>query len=164
MTLTAEYDFGHKRFSQSATKLDGGRCIARLGLRILAVALLLTGAGLWILPGSSWQSEVLLFKLILSVTAALGGLGLWQMGMTPSPPVVELDLERSEVRLVRECGPAARRLIEACRFEDLGGAEQNGRQITFWTTDGRLLAEITLSNATAHATLISALRNADKLA
>ncbi len=164
MTLTAELDFGRKPSIERANKWDGGRFIVRLALRILAAALVLSGLCLWILPGSSWDNEVLLFKLVLSVTVLLSGAGLWQMGTTPVSPVVELDIEGGELRLVRDCGRTRRTLIEGCRFGDLGDVELNGWQFTFWAKDARMLAEITLSNATAHETLITALRRAGKLA
>ncbi len=163
MTLTAEYDLGRKPSIERANKLDGCRFIVRFALRILAAAVVLSGLCLWILPGSSWNNEVLLFKLTLSVMAFLGGVGLWQLGMDPVPPVVELDIEGGVMRLVRESGPVRRTLIEQCAFDDLGGAEHNGRQITFWAKDARMLAEITLSNANAHATVIAALGRAGKL-
>lgn len=164
MTLTAEQDVGRKPLCETANKRDGSRFIIRLALRVLAAALVLSGLCLWVLPGSNRESEVLLFKLVLSMTAFFGGVGLWQTGMAPAPPVVELDIKGGELRLVRECGPVRRRLIEQCRFDDLGGAEQNGRQITLWAKDARMLAEITLGNAAAHAILIRALRRAGKLA
>lgn len=146
------------------SKVDGGRMLLRAGARMGAVVCVLVAAMVWVAPGASWESDVMLFKLLLFVVSLMASLGLWQAGMQPVPPTVEVDVANREVRLIRSCAPVQKRVIERCTFSNLEAVDLEGRCITFWAKGGRLLAQITLSNATAHASLLAALRGAGKLA
>jgi hypothetical protein len=71
--------------------LDGGRLIVRGGQSLLGAALILAAAGLWVMPGSEFSGDVMLMKLVLSLTAAFIGIMLTQQAKIPATPEVEID-------------------------------------------------------------------------
>ena len=163
MTITADYAFAPAAATGIPYKLDGGRLVLRTFARIGAVACALVAVLIWLAPGATWESDAMLFKLLLFVVALMAAVGLWQVSLAPLPPTVEVDVVNREVRLIRAGAPTADRVIERCAFDDLHAVELQGRHITFWARGQRLLAEITLSNASAHAALLGALRAVGKL-
>lgn len=163
MTFTAEQTFVPLPVVGAVHKLDGSRLVLRIALRIAAVATGLVAIFVWLAPGAGWESDMVLFKLMVSICASLAALWFWQGSLPPLPPTVEVDVAAAELRLVRVDAVEENRIIERCAFQDLHLVELAGRHITFWGKGNRLLAEITLSNATAHASLLGALRTSGKL-
>lgn len=164
MTLTADHAFESGAAIGIPYKLDGNRTMLRLLARAAAMTAAFVAVFVWLAPGATWEAEVMLFKLGASIFAAFTSVALWQASLPPLPPSVEIDTANTELRLVRTDGYRPREVVERCQFDDLQMVELHGRHIAFWAPGGRLLAEITLSNATAHATLLAALRQAGKLA
>lgn len=143
--------------------LDGSRLMLRLLLRLCAVSFALVAVLVWLAPGATWESDIMLFKLALSLGAVVCTVGFWQASLPPVPPTVEVDIAGLEVRVVREVSGQAPRIIERCAFGDLEAVDLNGRHIVLWSRGGRLLADITLSNVQTHARLLAALRSLGKL-
>lgn len=164
MTSTADQNFPVKSALGIVHMLDGGRLMMRLAMRVGAVTFALVVALIWIAPGATWDTDVLLFKLALSVMSGFVAAGMWQRSLPPVQPTVEVDIANMEVRVMRSDGGAQPRLIESCNFCDLEAVDLQGRHIILWAKGKRLLADITLSNATAHASLLAALRHEGKLA
>jgi len=171
MTLTADHAFESGAAIGIPYKLDGNRSVLRLLARVAAMTAAFVAVFVWLAPGATWEADVatweadvMLFKLGVSIFAGYSAMALWQASLPPLPPSVEIDTANSELRLVRADSYGPRDVVERCRFDDLQMVELRGRHIAFWAPGGRLLAEITLSNATAHATLLAALRQAGKLA
>jgi len=163
MTVITDYAFERMPVTGVVHVLDASRMLLRMALRFATLCSVLVAVFIWLAPGATWESEVMLFKLALSVASGLVAVACWQAAAPPLPPTVEVDVAAGEVRLVREGAPAATRLVKRCAFADLQVVELKGRNIAFWEKGGHLLAEITLSNATAHVVLLRALRTAGKL-
>jgi len=164
MTAVADYFSESAPLSGAVRSLGGGRLMLRLVLRIGACAFSLVALLIWVTPSAGTGGNIMLFKLLVSSLSVLVSMACWQAALPPLPPVVEIDVAGSELRLIREGAPASQRIIERCSFAELEDVELNGRSFTFWAKGGRLLAEISLSNATAHATLLHKLRVAGKIA
>lgn len=164
MTTTADHSFNDKPAFGIVHMLDGTRLALRLAMRIGAVAFALVVLLIWFAPGAIWDNEVLLFKLALSVMSGFICADLWKRSLPPVKPTVEVDIANMEVRVMRKQGNGPARMIERCTFADLHAVDLEGRHIILWSKGKRLLADITLSNATAHAALLAALRRAGKLA
>lgn len=143
---------------------DGGRMLVRAAQRLTGVALVIAALGLWLAPGASWENDVMLFKLILSLTAGLAGLGLMQSSATPNTPEIEIDTIRREVRLVRLVKDGKNIVLHRCAFSELARAEQDGVHVRLWDKTNALLAEVSLTDRTAMISLMSGLRAAGKLA
>ncbi len=163
MTHTADFAFQPSTTVGIAHRLNGNRLVLRLVQRMGAATMALVALMVWVAPGAGWESDMVLFKLLVSLIAGFSGIGFWQASLPPLPPVVEIDVAATELRLIREGAPADLRVLERCAFRDLHLVELTGRHFTFWAEGNKLLADVTLSNAVAHASLLSALRAAGKL-
>jgi hypothetical protein len=158
MTIVAEQSFTPLPAVGAAHTLNGNRLVMRIALRMGAVSMALVALFVWLAPGAGWENDMVLFKLMVSLSAGFVGIVFWQNSLPPLPPTIEVDVAASELRLIREGVASDARVLERCAFNDLHLVELAGRHITFWGKGNRLLAEITLSNANAHATLLAALR------
>lgn len=163
MTHTADQRFEPTTAISIAHTLNGSRLVMRIAQRMGAATMALVALLVWLAPGAGWESDVMLFKLLLSIMSGLLAVGLWQVSLPPLPPTVIVDVAASELRLIREGAPAESRVLERCAFGDLHFVEMSGPHFTFWGQGNRLLADITLSNAAVHASLLGALRSAGKL-
>ncbi len=168
MTVTATADFMNADVPAPTTEpvrvVGGNRMLVRIAQRLVGVALIIAALGLWMAPGASWESDVMLFKLILSVTAGLAGVGLIQSSATPHAPDIEIDTIRREVRLVRIAKDGSRDVLQRCAFADLGRVEREGIHVRLWDSNNAFLAETSLSHRNALNSLVSGLRDAGKLA
>ena len=163
MTITSENALSQSAMIGVPYMLDGSRMLMRMLSRGAAMTAAFMAVLVWLAPGASWESDVMLFKLGLSIAAIFASVAFWQGSLPPLPPSVEIDAENAELRLVRQDQHRDKCVIERCSFAGLQTVELNGRRIAFWAPGGRLLAEITLSNAYAHAQLLAALRAEGKL-
>ncbi|OAN94511.1 hypothetical protein A8B74_02490 [Sulfitobacter geojensis] len=142
----------------------GGRMIVRGAQRLLGVSMTLAALGLWLAPGASWESDVMLFKLILSLTAVIAGLGLMGASTAPRAPEIQIDTIRREVRLVRRQRGGADQVLQSCGFAKLSRAEQDGNSVFLWDQAGLFLAEVSLTDRKALSSLVAGLRDVGKLA
>lgn len=164
MTATAEFMNATNSALAPVRIAGGGRMVVRAAQRLTGVALIIAALGLWLAPGASWENDVMLFKLILSLTAGLAGLGLMQSSAKPNTPEIEIDIIRREVRLVRLVKDGKNIVLQRCAFTDLARAERDGVHVRLWDAKNALLAEVSLTERTAMTSLMSGLRAAGKLA
>ncbi len=163
MTATADFMDAPAPASEPVRMADGGRMIVRGVQRLVGVSLTIAALGLWLAPGSSWENDIMLFKLILSITAVIAGLGLVSSSSTPRAPEVEIDTIRREVRLVRRLRGAAPVILKSCAFDKLAKAEHKGTNVRLWDEAGVFLAEVNLTDRAALSSLVSGLRDVAKL-
>ena len=159
MTATSDFTGGEGDMNGSGRVDAVRRALVRLALRVGGSILLVVALGLWFAPGASWANEVILFKLILSVGCGMFGLGMLQSSMGPRDPMVEIDTNRAEIRVLGDA-----RKSEIVRFSDLSHAELAGSSVSFWAKGGRLLAVANMNNRRALANVVGALKDAGKLA
>lgn len=164
MTSSAEITVPEAALHEPVRMSDGRWMVIRAAQRLFGVGLTLAAIGIWIGPGASWESDLMLFKLILSLTALIAGIGLMQSSAGPAKPQVEIDTIRREVRLVRPVAGGTAQVLQRCAFGDLAGAELKGNHVRLFGTDRSLLAEVTLTSRTVLKSLVSGLRDAGKLA
>ncbi len=143
---------------------DGGRMIVRGAQRLIGVSLLIAALGVWIAPGATWDADIMLFKLILSVVGVIAGMGLISASGTPRAPEVHIDTIRREVRLVRRLRGSEPLVLQSCAFADLAHAEQDGSNVSLWDKGGIFLAEVSLTDRTALSSLVAGLQDEGKLA
>jgi hypothetical protein len=169
MTMTADFtDTSRKATVSSVAAMplriaDTGHMIIRGAQRVAGAALVIAALGLWLVPGSSMESDVVLLKLILTLTAALAGLGLMQASVVQSEMQVEVDTIRREVRMVRRQRNATGTVVQTAPFSELGGAEIDGAMIRIWDQSGLLLAEVAPLERKAFSSLVAGLRDEGKL-
>ena len=163
MMSTAEFMNIKAATAEPVRMADGGRMIMRGTQRLFGVSLALAAVGLWLAPGASWENDVMLFKLILSVMAVLAGFGLLQASIKPKSVEVEIDTIRREVRLTRPASDGSSALLERCAFADLARAERDDNRIRLWGPSNKLLAEVTMTDRAVLCSLVVGLRDAGKL-
>ena len=164
MTVTADFMSARRTASELVFKTDGSRMLLRGLQRLVGFSLALTAAALWIVPGSNWDHDVLLFKLILSITSIIAGLVLMQSSARPVPPEIEIDTIRREVRLVRRSKTTSDTLVSRSTFAELGKVEVEGACVRLWDAKMTLLAEITLHDRDVRRSLLGGLRDEGVLA
>lgn len=169
MTATADFmppnaGTATNNYSEPARMADGGRMMIRGAQRLTGVSLMLAALGIWMAPGATWDADIMLFKLILSVVAAIAGLGLLNASSTPRAPEVQIDTIRREVRLVRRLHGSEPLVLQSCSFADLAHAEHEGSNVSLWDQSGIFLAEVSLTDRTALTSLVSGLRDEGKIA
>lgn len=164
MSATAEVLDASHVTAEPARMVSGMRMVVRGSQRLFGVALTLAAVGLWLAPGSSWETDIMLFKLILSLTAVLAGLGLISASSAPPLPEVEIDPIRREVRLVRRQRGRAPITLQRCSFAKLAKVEHQGNCVRLWDQRGYFIAETNLSDRQALSSLLAGLRDAGKLA
>lgn len=162
MTATADFTIPEGVAHEPVRMTNGARMLVRGGQRLLGAALAMAAVGLWVAPGSSWESDVMLFKLILSFTGLLAAFGLMNASARPRAPEIEIDTIRREVRLVRR-EKQERVVLQSSSFGELAHAEFDGANVQLWGADGDFLAEVALSDRKALASLLAGLRDAGKL-
>ena len=148
--------------TQPAHMLDGSRLLTRGAQRLVGVAMIAAAIGLWVMPGSSFDSDLLLFKLLLSIVAGLVAIGLLQSAAPKATPYVEIDTVRREVRLMRNTRSEAAELVQRCPFEDLSKVEREGVHLRMWDAEGVFLAEVAMTEYDVFERLSSALRDSGK--
>tara|TARA_R110002049_G_scaffold10127_2_gene50291 strand:- start:86950 stop:87444 length:495 start_codon:yes stop_codon:yes gene_type:complete len=164
MTATADFMPPDPSIADAARIGDGSRLLVRAVQRLAGASLTLAAVGLWLMPSAAGEEGVLLFKLILSVTAVLAGLCLLQASAAPRAPQVEIDTIRREVRLVRDGHEGQRAVLGRCRFGDLSRVEHRGAHLRLWDENDNFLVEVTLTDRSTMNSLVAGLQDAGKLA
>lgn len=161
--MTAVTDISeYTPIAEAPRMVSGQRWLTRSGQKIAGTALMLAAAGMWVLPGASWDADVALIKLGLTVGVGLAGLTAWMAGRSVPLVEIEIDTVRREVRLVR--GKAkSRTLVSRTRIGDLGQAEVCGTMVRLWDGNGSLLAEVAMSDPAVRRSLTTVLRDEGKL-
>lgn len=163
MTATADFMKDGATTLEPASMVDGGRMLMRSAQRVIGASLFLAAFVLWLAPGTA-QQDVMLFRLLLSVAAAVAGLGMMLASGKPEAPAVEIDTIRRTVSLVRPDRNGQKQVLTRCAFADLGHAEINGHVVRLWDGDGVLLAVVTLTNQVLLKSLVNGLRDVGKIA
>lgn len=163
MTTAAHLPEAEMTAAQPVRMLDGSRVMLRGVQRLFGVAFLAVAFGLWLMPGSSFESDLLLLKLLLSIVAGFVGIGFLQSGAPKMSPHVEIDTIRREVRLVRASQTATTEVLERCAFDNLAHVEIEGPHVRLWDASGAFMAEVTLTDQKVFARLTAGLRDSGKL-
>lgn len=161
--MTAVTDFtAPTPLADAPRMIHGGRWLARIGQRMGGAALVLAAVGLWVAPGASWDMDLALMKMGLSLAIGFAGLAILTAGRAVPSIEIEIDTVRREVRLVRGKG-RARTLVSRTAIADLGPAELHGNMARLWAADGALVAEVAMGDPDLRRGLTAALRDEGKL-
>lgn len=154
MTNTAPAD--------AAQMVDGRRWMIRAAQNLGGAALILAALGLWVQPGASWEADLALFKLGLSVLMGFAGIAVMQLGRARPMVQVEIDTMRREIRLVRAQG-GAKELVSRTGMSDLGDVHLVGGVLSLFDARGILIADVALTDPGTRSSVLAALRGAGKL-
>jgi ABC-type nickel/cobalt efflux system permease component RcnA len=160
MSVTSDFMSESTDYSTTASAIAGAITIARIMQRIVGVALIAAASGLWLAPGADFSSDVMLMKMGLSAFVLI--LGFWLVFSVGSKAQteVELDVMRSELRIMRP-GPMGAMLVVYSRaLSDLGRVQKSKKGLKFWDEQGAVVADVHVSNQKTMDVLVSGLRDA----
>lgn len=124
--------------------------------------LVLAALGLWVAPGATWATDLMISKLVLTAIATFVGIALVMSGVRfPSRDVV-IDLAKGEVRIIRFAGEEEL-TMRSCRIEDLGLVQVDGPVLRMWDEAGAFLADIEMANVEDNQRLIAVMQRAGHL-
>jgi len=125
---------------------EGNRIVIRTLFRIVGTALVLTAPAMWVLPGSFFQSDVLLMKLGVSVFFLLCGLALLMRNHIDTQPEAYFDPIRRELRVLQKNDRGRPETVMRRSYDSLGGARITSRVIELWDVDGSVLMRLPIEN------------------
>ena len=163
MTVTADQQFNAAPAKGIPYVLNGSRFAMRFAFKMGTLTFGLVAVLVWLAPGASWESDIMLFKMAITIVATFCAALMWQSSLPVDAPGVEVDVATGEVRVVRENVTGPERVIERCAFADLHAVDVRGKHITFWGQRERFLAEISLTDAGARKALLAALKSLGKI-
>lgn len=147
---------------------SGAASAAKFALQVtrlvVGVGLTFTAALMWLLPGASWSTDLILMKVVLSITAFAAGVIVLSLGRTQDTTEIEIDAAENAVRVIA-ITPAGQRSVQSSTpFQDLYHVEHEGGALRFWKDENTVLAEVSNVHSQVIANLSHALRRAGKLA
>lgn len=109
---------------------EGQSPLRTIGARFFGAILLLAGAGLWLVPDSTYGAEIFSMKLAaLVLFITFGGALLW-FGRTRPGLEVQVDTTRQELRIGQRTMGGKFKLLDMLRFAEVGSVYlmRNGSQ------------------------------------
>ena len=160
MSATSDFMTGSASYPGANGSSDGLRTIVCMLQRLLGISMIAAASGLWVLPGADSSGDVMLMKMGLSTIALL--LGFWLVfAVRPTAQTeVELDVSRSELRILRPGAMGAMLVVYSSRFDQLGRVENSENVLKFWDQQGEFLADVHVTEPKTMDFLVSGLLDA----
>ncbi|WP_425045415.1 hypothetical protein [Primorskyibacter sp. S87] len=114
--------------------------------RICGTALVLSAAGMWLLPGAQLSAELVLMKLGVSIFFFLCGLALLMMHHADNQPDAYFDPIRREVRVLQKNNRGRPHTVLRRAYDSLGSAKFFETKVELYDMDGSLLMRLPLEN------------------
>ena len=127
--------------------------------------LVLGAAALWLLPGvGGGDTEMVLFKLGISVIFLFAGLALLLQHHTDNRPDAYFDPIRHEVRVMQKNRRGRPQVILRRTYDSLGSASFTNKCVQLFDVDGSLLMRLQIDNAEVRHSLRNQLGGRVRLA
>jgi hypothetical protein len=121
--------------------------LRKLMFRIIGTALVLSAAGMWLMPGSQYAPEVVLIKLGVSLFAFLCGLALLMRNHQDNQPDAYFDPIRSEVRVLQKNNRGRPQTVLRRSYDTLGSARFTDNMLEMYDVDGSMLMRLPIESA-----------------
>lgn len=115
--------------------------------QIAGTALVLSASGMWLLPGSQYEAEVILFKLGVSLFFFLCGLALLMRNHVDNQPDAYFDPIRGELRVLQKNNRGRPQTVLRRAYDTLGSVRFNDKTIEVYDLDGTLLMRLPIESA-----------------
>ncbi len=115
--------------------------------RVIGTALVLSASGMWLMPGSLFNPDVVLIKLGVSVFFFLCGLALLMNNHSDNRPDAYFDPIRGEVRVLQKNNRGRPQTVLRRSYDTLGSARFSGNTVEMFDVDGSLLMRLPVENA-----------------
>jgi hypothetical protein len=121
--------------------------------RIFGTALILCAAGMWVIPGSTQNSEVAFLKLGVSVFFFFCGLALLMRNHEANQPDAFFDPIRKEVRVLQMNDKGRPQAILRRSYDTLGRADFSSNAVELFDTDGSLIMRLLIDDTATREAL-----------
>ena len=125
--------------------------------RVFGTALVLSASGMWLLPGTSIGSELMLFKLGISIFFLFCGLALLMRNHSDNQPDAYFDPIRHEVRVLQKNNRGRPQTVLRRTYDSLGSVNFSSNTVRLYDMDGSLLMRLVIDDADARQSLRSQL-------
>ncbi|NIZ13294.1 hypothetical protein HCZ87_07825 [Phaeobacter sp. HF9A] len=125
-----------------------GKSLASMLLRLLGGCMVLSAAGIWLVPGAGEDPELALLRIGVSVAFVFLGLVLLLSRESRVETEIKFDARRAELRIERILPNGCSRLLLRRGYASLGAAKVTGRSVILLEHDGRVLIELPLEGRT----------------
>lgn len=125
--------------------------------RVAGTALIMAAAGLWMVPGSLEDGELLLLKLGISIFFFFCGLALLMRNHEDTQPDAYFDPIRHEVRVLQKNDRGHPQTILRRGYDSLGSADFRNNSVELYDVDGSLLMRLVIDDPAVRQSLRSQL-------
>jgi hypothetical protein len=127
--------------------------------RIAGTAMILSAAGMWLMPGTQVDSEMMLIKLGISVFFFFCGLALLMRNHEHNQPDAYFDPIRNEVRVLQKNDRGRPQTVLRRSYDSLGSADFSDTSVELFDVDGSLLMKLVIDDANVRQALRMQLSN-----
>ncbi|MEX0340717.1 MAG: hypothetical protein AB3N11_16960 [Arenibacterium sp.] len=131
--------------------------------RVFGTAMILSASMMWLLPGADLGSDMMLFKLGISVFFLFCGLALLMRNHADNQPDAYFDPIRNEVRVLQKNDRGRPQTILRRSYESLGSVDFSKDSVTLYDVDGSRLMKLVIGNSDARQSLRSQLNGMVKV-
>lgn len=121
--------------------------------RIIGTGFIFGASGMWMLPGSMVDKDLMLIKLGVSIFFFFCGLALLMRNHEHNQPDAYFDPIRSEVRVLQRNDRGRPQTILRRSYDSLGKAEFSSNAVELFDVDGTLLMRLLIDDASARVAL-----------
>lgn len=121
--------------------------------RIIGTALILSAAGMWVLPGSVQAGDLVLLKLGISIFFFFCGLALLMRNHEDTQPDAFFDPIRKEVRVLQKNDQGQPQSILRRSYDSLGRADFSSNAVEFFDTNGGMIMRLLIDDAAVRTAL-----------
>lgn len=125
--------------------------------RVTGTALVLSASGMWLMPGSQNEADMVLIKLGVSIFFFLCGLALLMRNHVDNQPDAYFDPIRGELRVLQKNNRGRPQTVLRRRYDTLGSARFSDKTVEMYDVDGSLLMRLPVENADVRHALRSQL-------
>lgn len=125
---------------------EGSHVALRVMFRLIGASFILSAPGLWLLPSSSTDPSLMLYKLGASIFFMFCGAALILRNKTYSQPEVYFDPMRREMRILQPGTDGRPRTVLRRGYDTLGAARITSKHVEIWDVDGSVLINVPLSD------------------
>ncbi|MCF6231711.1 MAG: hypothetical protein L3J36_01220 [Rhodobacteraceae bacterium] len=124
-----------------------------LVFRVVGAAMVLSASGMWLMPGATTSSDLVLIKLGMSIFFFLCGLALLMRNHQDNQPDAYFDPIRNEVRVLQKDNRGVPEMVLRRSYDTLGSACFNGDMFEMFDPDGTLLMRLPIEDPASRETL-----------
>lgn len=149
MTATADFTASstHGDFSGRSSRSTG---LVRNTMRVLGLGFIGAALALWYSPGTIWDMDMMMMKLLVSLICFATGVTMFQMVPARDEFEIQFDEARREVRVID--GGKGKSVLRRS-YDSLGHATVASNVVTLWEKDGSELVSLPIDDDNTHHAL-----------